>query len=403
MKDLALIHPPATEGTEIALLSQPITAVTLFKRGGVADVLAQMEADVRRQRFDASKPADRAAAKSYIYKLRRSKTAMDGLGKDLNASKRAEIDGVDADRRIIREKIDAWISEIEAPIVEAERIAQARIDAHEKAILEMTDLGNVRADETPNNIRFRQNALTQFESRDWQEFRARASDIYARVWDGLAAAHAAAVKREAEAAELAAFRAAQAEAAAKAEQERQAKERAELARKAAEAARVQAEQEARAEAERVAREHQAAMERAERDRLAAEEAAARREREHRDAAARAERQARQAEADRIAAAEQAERDRIAAQEAAERRQKEAVAAAERRAREEQERRDREAQAARDAAAAEAQRRAADHAHQQTINRAALAALMEAGLSEAAGKLAIAAIAQGKVPAVSISY
>lgn len=42
-------------------------------------------------------------------------------------------------------------------------------------------------------------------------------------------------------------------------------------------------------------------------------------------------------------------------------------------------------------------------HRRTINRAAVAALVAAGLSEEAAATAIIAIVQGKVPAVAIRY
>ena len=57
-----------------------------------------------------------------------------------------------------------------------------------------------------------------------------------------------------------------------------------------------------------------------------------------------------------------------------------------------------------AAQAEADRRAANIAHRKRINGAALAALIEhAGVSEAAGKAVIEAIARQQIPAVSIRY
>lgn len=53
--------------------------------------------------------------------------------------------------------------------------------------------------------------------------------------------------------------------------------------------------------------------------------------------------------------------------------------------------------------AETARRAADKEHRGKINRAAAAAFMEGGLSEADAKKAVALIATGKIPAVAIQY
>lgn len=56
-----------------------------------------------------------------------------------------------------------------------------------------------------------------------------------------------------------------------------------------------------------------------------------------------------------------------------------------------------------AEAAETKRREADREHKATVNRRALAALVDAGVSEEIGKLVIKLIATGAVPAISIHY
>ena len=53
--------------------------------------------------------------------------------------------------------------------------------------------------------------------------------------------------------------------------------------------------------------------------------------------------------------------------------------------------------------AEEERREADKAHKGRINRAALKALIEGGLTEEDAKMAITLIAMGKIPSVRISY
>ncbi|MFD0738286.1 hypothetical protein ACFQZQ_03145 [Lysobacter koreensis] len=130
-----------------------------------------------------------------------------------------------------------------------------------------------------------------------------------------------------------------------------------------------------------------------------------------------------ADAERTAAAaiEQAKQDAIEAESRREREAEEArqatIAAAERAEREQAEAvRQAEARAAEQAAAREAARlaveqeqreadekRAANRKHCAAVNNTALVALMKAGLSDEAAKLAVTAIASGKVPAVSIAY
>ncbi|MCX8315801.1 hypothetical protein [Klebsiella pneumoniae] len=152
--------------------------------------------------------------------------------------------------------------------------------------------------------------------------------------------------------------------------------------------REQADKAAEAERQRIAHEEEI-------KRLAA--AAAAREVEQR--AQREREEAAHREAVLKAQAEQAERDRIAAEQKAEA-DKQAAIAAERRRQE-------EAESARLAEqkriAEEEARRAADKEHRRSINRQAIADLIESGLTQEMAEKALIAIASGKVSAVSIKY
>lgn len=54
-------------------------------------------------------------------------------------------------------------------------------------------------------------------------------------------------------------------------------------------------------------------------------------------------------------------------------------------------------------AKEAERRERDKAHKTAINRAALDAFVQGGMTEECAKLAVTLIAKKSIPAVSISY
>lgn len=158
---------------------------------------------------------------------------------------------------------------------------------------------------------------------------------------------------------------------------------------------------------REAEERIAARDKAEADRIAAEQAAA--AQAERDAAIRAEaiEQAKRDAAEAVQRAEQAaEQARLAVIEAAakaEHDQAEAVRQAEARAAQQAA----DAEAARLAAiakeAAATEAREANKRHCAGINSKAAAALVSAGMDIQAAKLAVTAIASGKVPAVSIAY
>lgn len=208
---------------------------------------------------------------------------------------------------------------------------------------------------------------------DWEEEQARIERERAEAEER--------ARAEAEAARLAEI--------ARMEEEIRAREEAVRAAEEAERQRAAAEQAERERVEREARLQAEAAENAKREAAAAVERA---EREAREATERAAREAAEAEQRAKDAAEKAEREKA-----------EAVAAAERRAQGEADRAERERQAKADAQRQEDEARAADVEHRRSINRAAVAALVGLGVSEADAATVITAIVQGKVPAVAIRY
>ena len=378
---------------EIALVpQQALVPADVFKPGGVDELLKSIAEKARAYRPDVSTPKGRSEIASIAYKVAQSKTLLDGMGKDLAAEWKQHSSRVDAERRRVRDFLDALKDEVRAPLTEYETAEEARIAGHEAAIAAIVEAPSYGQTETVADFAARLAYLRAYPARDWQEFARRAADTIAAEIARAEALHEAAVKREAEQAELARLRAEAEERARQDAIRQQAEREARIAAEAAEAARVEAERRAaeqaraaaaKAEAERLAAEKarqdaEAQAARAEAARLAAAEKA------EADAAALAAR----VEAERAAAAERAERERIAAVEA-ERKRAEREAAEARRAA--------EAQAAADAT------RAADRKHRGAVNSAALAALVALGVSEEHAKAVVLAIVAGSIPNVSIRY
>lgn len=354
-------------------------------------VRAEVEAFIEKG-VSADTAAGRKEIGSFAYRVARTKSALEKVGKDLADDVKSIPKKVDATRRHVRTTLESWADEVRRPLTEWEEADTKRIAEHEELLASLVEPPEYGMTETAQEIRDRLTWLMEYPARDWQEFAAQARQTFADEIGRIKTLLAAAEKREAEAAELARLRAEAAarEAAERAaeearqeeERKRQEAERLRLAAEvAAEAERQRAEQAAAAERERAEQERQrieqekadaiARAERAERDRIAAEEAAAERERLA----------AEQAERDRQAAAEKAEQDRLAAIEAERQRQDEEKA--------------REAR--------EAAEREADKMHRAKINNAAKSALIFAGLSEKDATTAIVAIAKGEVPGIKILY
>jgi colicin import membrane protein len=68
----------------------------------------------------------------------RSKTAIDDAGKKLNEEARAKINAVDAQRRKIREELDALAEEVRKPLTEWEKAEDQRIADKEAQINEIS-------------------------------------------------------------------------------------------------------------------------------------------------------------------------------------------------------------------------------------------------------------------------
>ncbi|MFC5355470.1 hypothetical protein [Azospirillum himalayense] len=362
--------------TELAVLPPALVPATVFAPGGVETILTKLEADVRTaaKDLDISTDKGRKAIASLAYKVARSKTALDDMGKGLVEETKKQVALIDADRRVIRDRLDALKDEVRKPLDDFEAAEKARIERHEAGIADIQAMPLFSGERTTDDIAARLAEAQAVDTSGFQEFMARAEKAKETAVATLTAALENSRARDAERAELERLRREAEERAAREEAERIEREKQEAAARAAEQARREAEEKARREAEEA--ERRAASER---ERI---------EREAREAQERAER----AERDHIEAERRAEEDRKAAEERA--RQREEAAARQERQRIEDERKAEE----------EAQRRReADRTHRATVNKAAVAALVTAGLSDAAAKTAITAIAKGSVPHVAIAY
>ncbi|MDE2473365.1 MAG: hypothetical protein KGL35_32820 [Bradyrhizobium sp.] len=417
---------------------QNMNAALVFVPGGAEPLLARLEREAREQaaKLDIATPAGRSAIASLAFKIARSKTALDKAGKDLKAEWKAKSDAVDAERRIIWDRVEALQTEIRAPLTAYEDAEKAAIVAHEAALAEIVAPSEYGHTETAAEIGERIVRIRAGSNRDWGLFAARAQATTAAEIVRMEALQAAAAKREADAADLARLRA------EAVERERQAAIEAQREREKAIARRAEEEatRRAREEADRQAREAAAAAEaalqaareeaaRKEREAAEAIEAERRRaDREHMEAQAAAERaeaarqrdeaalkmaeaRAEQIERDRLAAIARAEKDaaELAAkveaqrQEAlrqAEQRRLDAVAAERRKI--EQKKAEEECKAA---------ARAANIEHKRQINLAAQTALgrvlvaegVEHDVATSLGRAIVIALASGKIPSAKIEY
>ena len=343
---------------ELAVIPKE-TALQVFTAvDGMNPYLARIRAEIDGFNGDVATKKGRESIASMAFKVAKTKTYLDGVGKELADVQKEIPKKIDAARKLVRDTLDAWKDEVRKPLTEWEEAEQARIDNIKADIAEFQALAadqSVRPSEVIRE-RLREVKAQNITEAKYGEYTAAAAAAKDSAVAALDSAIAIAVKREDEAAELLSLRA-EAEARAKKDREEQ------IAKDAAERAKAEAERVAKAEAEAVERKAKAET-----------EANQRRELELK------------------LQAEKAEREKVEAQRRAERAEQEAKEKAER---------DHAAKLA--AEKAEAAKREADKAHKAKINRAALEAFIAGGMSEETAKLAVSLIAKRSIPAVTISY
>ncbi|CAD7529737.1 hypothetical protein [Aeromonas hydrophila] len=372
-----------TAQTQLVVI-EPTAAVTLFTEG---DGIDAMLADIRKQAAslvpDVTTAKGRKEIASVAYAVAKTKTYLDGLGKELTDQYKEIPKRIDANRKVLRDTLDALKDEVRAPLTKYEEAETARVEALQARLARLNELGsNASIEITAADLQF---LLTEVEQtaldNSWQELLPQATVAKELATKRLGETLATRQKYESEQAELEELRKKQAE------QERIDRERL-IAEQAAEQARLQ--EENRQRLEREAAQH--------RELEAQRQAQAAREREEqarRDAEA-SELARQQAEARRIAEAEQAEQRRLQAEENARRQVEEAEA----RAAEQERQRIANEQRIKDEADA---LRLADREHRGRINSSILMDMMGLGIEEKKAINLIKHIAGNKIDHLTINY
>jgi hypothetical protein len=349
--------------TELATVPPKETALAVYSApNGLEPWLQKIRDEVLAFVPDTSTAKGRAAIASIAHNVAKSRVALDDAGKKLVAELKEVPKLIDAERKRMRETLEALQEQVRRPLNEWQAAEDARIDAHKAVIehIENTDTAGMSAALIGAKI---QDLDSLVINQELEEFEADA--------------------HRAKAGSLVTLRK------ALVDQEQYEADQAELAQR-------RADDEARAQREHDEQIRKEAAEKAQRD---ADEAAQR----ERDQAEQREKALKQQAEDAERKAEQAKRDKEEADRRAERERKEAVTRQEQAV--EQARLDEKKRA--DDAAAEIVRqqdaRAADTAHRAKINRSALEAFTANGLTESCAKQAITLIVQGKIPAIALTY
>ena len=242
---------------QLAVVPPQETAMAVFSADkGLEPWLQQIRVEIDGFTPDISSRKGRDAIASMAYKVARSKTALDNVGKQLVADLKEIPKKIDAERKRVRDTLDAWQEEVRRPLTEWQAAEDKRVDDHNDGIQRLKDLAVFA--ETPTAAHVTQ-VIADLElvalDDNWEEFLPEAAQVKDKSLATLRALLADRTKHEAELAEIAKFNA---EKAVREQQERDAA----IARAAVERAQREAAEAAQAERDAAARREQALIEQA---------------------------------------------------------------------------------------------------------------------------------------------
>lgn len=236
-------EPIATDGALI-VADKATVALAYESDESIQALIRKIETDLRAEVMTADTKEGRDRIKSQAYKIARSKTTMDEIGKGLTEEARGLIDKVNARRKIVTSRLDALKDEIRAPLTAWEKAEDERIAKHKARIA--SEFGStVLPTGSAALMAMRSRAESVAIDESWEEFTVEAAQAKADFLRFIGPKIESALALEEQAAELARLR------------EAEAKRKADEARAAAEQAARDAEAKAlREAAEAKAREEQ---------------------------------------------------------------------------------------------------------------------------------------------------
>jgi hypothetical protein len=161
---------------------------------------------------DVSTKKGRDEIASLAYKVARTKTALDKQGKDLTEEWRTNTTKVNATRNKIKDRLEKLQTTVRQPLDDWEASEDARVKKHQGALEMLLSFISTSMGHPSEDLKAMLSTVDQIAvDASWEEFEDRASLAKQDAVAALTRLIGAAEKQEADAAELAALRAAQAE------------------------------------------------------------------------------------------------------------------------------------------------------------------------------------------------
>jgi len=119
-----------------------LNALEVFQKDGLQPILDRVAEEARSQVPDVSTEKGRKEIASNAFKVAKSKTYLDGLGKDLVSDWKKQAKVVDNERKRSREFLDDLKDEVRKPLTEWEQVEEERVQGHIQIIGYVQDDGN---------------------------------------------------------------------------------------------------------------------------------------------------------------------------------------------------------------------------------------------------------------------
>lgn len=240
---------------------KPQELFTLPDAEGIDPLIEALEKSARSILLDPETASGRAEIKSLAYKVARTKTAIDNLGKEVTEEWKRQSKAVDAKRAKIRDRLEKLQEDIRRPVTEFEEKEAKRVEAHEAALHQVEAAASVDGWQVipVDALKARRDRVNEAAKRDWQEYRERADEVIGKALGKIDGAIRQREAYDAEQLELKRLREEKAEREKQDEADRIRKEaEAEAERKAEQKRQREAEEREQAEARRV-QQHKAGM------------------------------------------------------------------------------------------------------------------------------------------------
>lgn len=128
-------------------LAETLTAVQLYSEGQMTSVIGRIEKEALSIVPNIETAAGRKEIASLAHKIAKSKTHLDNLGKDLKSEAQKTVKAVDAERKIMRDKLDELKLKVRQPLTEFEENEKKVAEDLIRRIYDIVLFGNDRGED----------------------------------------------------------------------------------------------------------------------------------------------------------------------------------------------------------------------------------------------------------------